>query len=55
MSFEIRLANGKSLKTECGRELANFFQSGGTSIADAPTHKRVKRDKKGRKVPVKVG
>lgn len=55
MSFEIVLVNGKSLKSDSGREVANFYQSKGTSIADAPTPKRVKRDKRGRKIPQKVG
>ena len=53
MSFEIVLANGKSLKTESGREVANFYASKGTSIADPP--KGGGKNRKGKKNPHKLG
>lgn len=56
MTFELKLANGKALKTNHADELANFYESNGESIASAPTHthKGKKRNKKGRK-PAKAG
>jgi hypothetical protein len=54
MSIEIVLANGKRLVSESGREVANFYASKGTSIADPP-RKNPKRDKRGKRVPQKVG
>jgi len=54
MSFEIVLANGKSLKSESGREVANFYASKGTSIADPPKGGNSK-NRKGKKNPRKLG
>jgi hypothetical protein len=54
MSFEIKLANGKVLKTDSAFEVAMFYQSNGTSIAPAPK-RHGKRNRKGKRNPQKVG
>lgn len=54
-TFEIRLANGKTLGTESGRELRNFLLSRGTSIADPPRKPNYRKNRKGKRLPQKLG
>jgi len=51
VDFELVLANGKSLSTNAGEELANFLDSRGESIVPVPQRKGKKnrKNRKGRK------
>jgi hypothetical protein len=54
MTYEIKLANDKSLSTNSSFELANFYASGGCSLLPLRP-KSLKRTRKGKNTPVKVG